>query len=190
MKNRYIAGLLTIMLGLPGVASSADFGLDEAHSSVGFSVRHMGITNVRGHFGEFEGSIQMGDDITSLVFEAVIQAASVDTNNERRDDHLRNEDFFEVETFPVLTFKSTGVDRQGDGYVLVGHLTMKETTHEVRLPLTVSGPAEDPWGNTRIGLAIGGTVERHDFGVGFDGAADRLIGNTVTLDVNLQAIKK
>ena len=188
--SKYVSCLLGLLITVPVFAAESVFSLDASHSSIGFSVRHMGITNVRGQFGEFDGSIRMGEDIESLSFEAVIQASSVDTNNEGRDDHLRNEDFFEVETFPVITFKSTGIEKSDEDHVLVGELTMKETTREVRLPITVSGPAEDPWGNTRIGLHIGGSIERHDYGVGFAGASDRLIGNTVTFDINLQAIEQ
>ncbi len=167
------------------------YGLDKAHTSVGFSIRHMGITNVRGLFGEYEGQVRLaGDDITTLSVKATIQAASIDTNNDRRDDHLRSEDFFEVDTYPEITFHSKEVVAHNDGYALVGDLTIKDVTKEVTLPVTMSAPVEDPWGGTRVGLEITGSVDRNDFGVAFDGAADRMIGAMANFDINIQAIKE
>lgn len=191
MLKKVAISVFGVMLALSSAHAEDTFNFDLDHSTIGFSVRHMGITNVRGLFSEYEGHVTMeNDDPETLHVHAVIQAKSIDTNNQRRDDHLRNPDFFEVEAFPTLTFTSTGVEREGEGHVIVGHMTIKDVTREVRFPVTVSGPAEDPWGNTRIGVEITGTLERHDYGVGFDGASDRLIGDTVTLDVNLQAIKQ
>lgn len=190
----------TSMLAAVAVALSAsvafgeskdEYALDKDHTSVGFSVRHMGITNVRGVFGEFDGKIKLsGDDIGSLTVKATIQAASIDTKNERRDNHLRSEDFFEVETYPEIKFHSKGVMPHGDGYALVGDLTIKDVTKEVHLPVTLASPVEDPWGNTRIGLEIQGSVDRNDFGVAYDGAADALIGATINFDINVQAVKE
>ncbi len=169
--------------------AAAEWSLDPAHSVVGFTVRHLGLVNVRGHFNTYEGTIHYdGENIESLKIKAHIQAESIDTNVERRDDHLRSEDFFEVETYPTIRFHSTGVVAHGDGHGLTGHLTIKDVTKEVTLPLTVNGPAEDAWGNDRIGIELGGEIERHDYGVGFDGAPDRMIGSTVRFDIHLQAI--
>lgn len=173
-------------------AAKADsYALDKGHTTVGFNVRHMGITNVRGLFGEYDGEINIrGDDIETLKVKATIQAASIDTNNQRRDNHLRNPDFFEVETWPEIIFRSKRVVSHEDGYALVGDMTMKDVTKEVKLPVIISGPVEDPWGGSRLGLEIKGSVNRHDFGVGFDGVSDRMIGNDVQFDIHVQAIKQ
>ncbi len=177
--------------GQETVARADAYGLDKDHTTVGFNIRHMGITNVRGLFGAYDGEVKIkGDDIRTLKVNATIQAASMDTNNQRRDDHLRSPDFFEVETWPEITFRSSSVVSREDGYALVGDLTMKDVTKEVMLPVTMSGPVEDPWGGSRIGLEIKGSVNRHDFGVASDGAADRLIGANVEFDIHVQAIKQ
>jgi len=200
MKEKYMALLVATGVALSSGLSFAGshdeayagdkYELDKDHTSVGFSVRHMGITNVRGHFNEYNGKIKLdGDDIHTLSLKAEIRAASIDTNNDRRDDHLRSADFFEVETYSELKFHSKEVVAHDNGYALVGDLTIKDVTKEVKLPVTLSGPAEDPWGNTRVGLEIRGSIDRNDFGVAYDGAADRLIGATINFDINIQAIK-
>lgn len=177
--------------GQETTAKADTYALDKDHTTVGFNIRHMGITNVRGLFGEYDGEIKInGDDVQTLKVKATIQAASIDTNNQRRDDHLRNPDFFEVETWPEITFRSRSVVPHEGGYALVGDLTMKDVTKEVTLPVSVSGPVEDPWGGSRMGLEIKGSVSRHDFGVAHDGASDRLIGSDVEFDIQVQAIKQ
>lgn len=180
------------LAGSHGEDYSGDtYAPDKDHTTVGFSVRHMGITNVRGLFDEYEGKVKLdGTDVETLSVKATIQAKSIDTNNERRDDHLRSEDFFEVETYPEIKFHSKDVVAHDGGHALVGDLTIKDVTKEVTLPITMSEPVEDPWGNTRIGVEINGSVDRNDFGVAFDGAADMLIGATVNFDINIQAIKE
>lgn len=187
-------GIMTVAIGVQAGShgdseKAKSWSLDPAHSSVGFTVRHLGIVNVRGHFNEYEGAIYYdGENIESLKVEASIQATTIDTNVERRDDHLRSEDFFEVETYPTITFHSTGVMEHDGGHVLEGHLTIKDVTKSVQLPLMVSGPAEDAWDNQRIGIELAGSIDRHDFGVGFDGPADKMIGSEVRFDIQLQAI--
>ncbi len=187
-----VAANLTSWAGSHGDEYAGDrYALDKDHSTVGFSIRHLGITNVRGHFNEYDGEIKIdGSDITTLSVKAVIQAASIDTNNDRRDDHLRNEDFFEVETWPEITFHSREVVPHGGGYALVGDMTIKDVTKEVKLPVSVTEPVEDPWGNTRIGIEIKGAVDRNDFGVAYDGMGDRGIGAIANFDIHLQAIKQ
>ncbi len=167
------------------------YEIDPAHSIIGFSIRHLGIVNIRGSFTEYEGELLLTNGEThSLVLNATIDVASVDTGNTSRDDHLRSADYFEVETLPEIIFKSAGVVPHNGGYALVGDLTIKDVTQEVTLPLTVSDPVEDPWGNTRIGIELGGTINRHDFGVANDALADRSLGNTVTFDIQIQAIRQ
>ena len=173
-----------------GEAAADVYEIDKAHSVVGFSVRHLGIVNVRGTFGEYDGEISMvGDDLSTLSINATIQVASIDTGNNSRDDHLRNEDYFEVDAYPELTFVSSGVVSHGDGYGVSGALTIKGVTRAVTLPITISGPVE-AWGSSRIGLEIRGSVNRHDFGVANDALADRSIGDAVNFDIQIQAIKQ
>jgi len=185
-----LAGLIT---GTGAIAAQAadTYGIDKAHTAIGFHVRHMGIVNVAGRFNDFEGHVKYdGENLESLSVHIEIDSKSIDTNNERRDEHLRNEDFFEVETYPKVIFKSTKVEQRNGEVIVHGQLTMKKETKDVELKATLSGPVADPWGNQRIGLELAGSVMRHDYGVGFDGASDKMIGSEVKLDVQIQAIKQ
>ncbi len=167
------------------------FEVDAAHTQVGFSVRHLGIVNVRGVFTDYEASLKMSeDDFSTTQLEFTIEAASIDTGVGARDDHLRSADYFEVETYPEITFVSTGVQRHGTGHAMTGKLTIKGVTQDVTLPVTFGGPVSDPWGNTRIGVELTGEINRHDFGVAYDAMADRSISDTVRLDVQIQAIQQ
>jgi polyisoprenoid-binding protein YceI len=193
MMNRSVILVYMVAAGIAGAfrASAGVFPLDNAHTEVGFSIKHMGISNVRGKFNEYTGKIMMQNgDPTTVEAEATIKAESIYTGNSKRDDHLRNPDFFHVAEYPEITFVSTGVVQSGDDLVLKGNLTMHGVTKEIELDMTLAGPIEDPWGNQRIGLALIGTVLRHDFGVGSDKASDKLIGKEVRLEINAEAIQQ
>ncbi len=183
--------LSAVALGLAvTVTSFAEeaYDFDAAHTQFTFSIRHLGLVNVRGQFREFTGSVTMdGDTVTGA--RAVIKAASVDTANQNRDDHLRNPDFFEVETYSDITFESTAVERTDEGLVLKGRLTIKQTTKEVEIPMTQAGPIDDPWGNQRVGLTGELVVNRRDYGVNHDGPSDRAIGQDVTITIEIQAVR-
>ena len=172
-------------------AAADTYQIDEAHAEIGFAIRHMGISNVRGHFGDFSGSISYdGKNLTSLNAEADIKAESIDTGIKKRDSHLIGPDYFDAASHPRIRFATTGVERGADGYLLKGTLEMRGVVKEVSLPLTIAGPIDDPWGNKRIGLEITGSLKRHDWGIGTEGASDRLIGKEVRLEVNLEAVRQ
>jgi polyisoprenoid-binding protein YceI len=214
VKNAFLAAALAAFLVLPFVGGpavvnvgaqtaatkvayapipSGDYKLDPAHSLIGFAVRHLEINWVEGRFKEFEGTIHYDDkDVTKSLVEFSAKVASVDTEIEARDKHLRTADFFEVEKFPTMTFKSTRVERKGkDAYVLHGDLTLKGVTKPVALPFTIKGAVKDPWGNTRFGIAGETKINRRDFGVNygnaFAGGLD--VGNEVTISLQLEAVK-
>ncbi len=179
-----------IILAAPAYVHADEYGIDVDHSSVGFVTRHLAVVNVPGQFHEYEGELSYdGEDISSLKLNLVVKAESIDTANEDRDDHLRSEDFFEVDTYPEISFNTERVETRDEKIYLIGELTIKNTTRTVELPVALEGPVEDPWGNQRVGLEISGSIDRNDYGVGFDGMADRTIGSTVRLDVNIQGIK-
>lgn len=183
----------TAVAGMLGVqAAQADvYVLDDAHTEVGFWIKHMGISKVRGKFNDYTGRIVMENgEPTKAEIKATIKAESIDTGNSKRDNHLRNEDFFHVSEYPEITFASTGIEKMGERYVLTGDLTMHGVTKEIELDMNLAGPIEDPWGNKRIGLGLTGMVMRHDFGVGSDKPSDLLIGKEVNLDVNVEAIRQ
>jgi polyisoprenoid-binding protein YceI len=171
-----------------------DYKIDPAHSIIGFAIRHFEINWVEGRFKDFNGAIRLDDkDITRSSVEFTAKAASIDTGVEGRDKHLRTADFFEVEKYPELSFKSTGVERKGkERYVLKGDLTIKGVTKPVAIPFTITGAVVDTRDNTRIGIEGQTKINRRDFGVNWGhalpvGGAD--VGDEVTINLNLEAIK-
>jgi polyisoprenoid-binding protein YceI len=165
--------------------------VDPAHSKVGFAVKHMGIATVRGVFGEFEGTLEVGDGIKAT---GTVKAASVDTNEPQRDDHLRSPDFFHAEEHPDLTFVSTRIEPDGeDEFRITGDLTIHGVTREVQLQAEVQGVDTDPWGNERVGLEITGQISRGDFGMTFNqalGSGNLLVADKVKLQLDVSAVKQ
>jgi polyisoprenoid-binding protein YceI len=136
---------------------------DLTHSDVSITARHFMVSKVRGHFNDFAATIVTGDDPLDSSVTATIQAASVDTRNETRDNHMRSPDFMDVEKFPEITFRSTGLHAAGEDYELVGDLTIHGVTHPVTLELEFSGIGPDAYGGTRLGVSARASVLRSDF---------------------------
>jgi polyisoprenoid-binding protein YceI len=176
---------------LPHANAADNYNIDPAHTSVGFSVRHMGVSNIKGHFDEFAGSVVL-DSGSIQQANATIQVKSVNTGIEKRDNHLRTADFFEAAKYPEITFKTKRVEKSGEQTVLIGDFTMRGVTKELRLPITVSGPVKDPQGNTRIGLEAKTKVNRKDYGMKFNAVMETgglMVGEEVTIEINAEAIK-
>jgi polyisoprenoid-binding protein YceI len=155
-------------------ATATTWKIDPAHSHVEFAVRHMMITNVKGRFTGVEGSVQLEDgNIEKAKVDVRIDAATIDTREPQRDAHLRSADFFDVETFPHITFTSTRItDRSGNEFKLVGDLTMHGVTREVVLDVTEEGRGKDPWGGERLGFSATTKVKRSDFGLKWNQALE------------------
>ena len=197
MKN-FRPLILTVLLlstaaaALP--ATAADYDVDVAHSSVGFEVKHMAISKTRGTFDDYTASFtfEPGKPETWSC-EAVIQAASVNTNNEKRDEHLRSEDFFDVAKVPTLTFKSTSVKMEDDEEgVMTGELTIHGVTKTVELELELLGTVTDPWGNERAGFSAETKINRKDYGLTYNSvmeAGGLLIGEEVKITIEIEGIK-
>jgi polyisoprenoid-binding protein YceI len=166
--------------------------VDAAHSSVRFSVKHMGIANVRGRFSEFEGTLEMHENLADCRAFGTVKVASIDTGEPQRDDHLRSADFFNVEEFPEMTFESTRAEAIDDDSTRVfGNLTMHGITKEITLDVLVQGTDTDPWGNTRAGLEIVGKLLRSDFDMKFNqvlGSGNKLVGDKVGLALDISAV--
>ncbi|HMP76224.1 MAG TPA: YceI family protein [Kiritimatiellia bacterium] len=185
--------LLAIALGLCVSAAAVRaevYEVDAVHSTVGFGVRHMVVTTVKGNFGEFSGTVSYdAADSASLKISGVVKAASINTGNEKRDDHLRNSDFFDVEKFPEITFESTKFENG----VLTGNLTMKGVTKEISMPATVNGPVTHPFsGKQAIGVDFTTKINRQDYGISWSKSLDGgglLVGDEVTLELSIQALK-
>ena len=143
------------------------YQIDPVHSRVGFVTRHMTVSLIRGHFREYQGTVTtQGDDPGSAQVDLVIQAASVDTGMEMRDNHLRGDDYFAVEKYPELRFQSKSIEPAGGGrYRVTGDLTIRDTTKPVTLDGELGGPVQDPFGNTRAGVTLTGAISRKEFGL-------------------------
>lgn len=177
------------------VTATTTWNIDPAHSSAQFKVKHMMISNVKGEFAGIAGSLQLdGDDLTNSRIEASIDAATIDTRDAQRDAHLKSADFFDVEKFPILTFKSGRVSKKGNGELVVaGDLTIHGITRPAVFDVEgPSAPAKDPWGNTKIGLSATTRVNRKDFGLTWNTALETggvLVGEEVAITLEVQFVK-
>lgn len=167
--------------------------IDSAHSRVGFAVRHMMISTVRGEFTQFEGEVDLDEqDPSRSTASGRIQVASIDTGNAERDGHLRSADFFDVETHPTITFRSRRITAQGDRVTVTGDLTMRGITKEITLEGELTGPAKDPWGNMRRGVNLSGSLNRKDFGLTWNQALETggvLVDEKVKLEIDLEIVQ-
>jgi polyisoprenoid-binding protein YceI len=162
------------------------YAADPAHSSLEFTAQHMDISTIRGSFLKFEASLEGGDQPR---VSGTIDTATIDTRDETRDGHLKNADFFDVERFPTATFSGTLVAPDK----LVGELTLRGVTKPIEMTANVTGPAVDPWGNSRVGIDLEGTVNRHDFGVSWNldlPNGGKLLEDEVTLIASLSFVKQ
>ena len=168
--------------------------LDRSHSVIGFTAKHFMVTTVRGEFQDFDATIEVeGTDHNTLKAEAVIQTASIKTNTEQRDEHLRSADFFDAEKYPEMRFVSTGVEKKGeDSYLLNGDLTIKGITKPVALDATVEGTYNDPYGNERIGVTLRGQVNRKDWGLTWNQlyeAGAVMVSEKINLELELAVLR-
>jgi polyisoprenoid-binding protein YceI len=168
--------------------------VDPAHSTVGFSVKHLGIATVRGHFEEFEGTLEIGADLSAALAYGTAQAGSINTSDSGRDEHLRSADFFGADVNPELRFESTGIRPLDDHtFEIEGRLTMNGVTNPVTLTAVVEGTETDPWGNDRVGLEVTGRINRGDWNMTFNqalGSGNLLVGEKVTLSLDISAVKR
>jgi polyisoprenoid-binding protein YceI len=170
------------------------WAVDPSHSTVGFSVKHLGIATVRGRFEEFEGTLEIGEDLSSARAFGTAQVNSINTDEPGRDEHLRSADFFGAEANPELRFESTSVSQlDEDTFEIEGDLTMNGVTNPVTLTAVVEGTETDPWGNDRVGLEVTGRVNRTDWNMTFNqalGSGNLLVGEKVTLSLDISAVKQ
>jgi polyisoprenoid-binding protein YceI len=166
--------------------------VDPSHSTVSFSVKHMGIANVRGQFHDFEGVIEVKPSLAQSRARGSVKVASIDTGDRQRDEHLCSADFFDAERFPEIRFESTHVEAIDDESTRVsGDLTMRGVTREVKLDVVAQGTDTDPWGHTRAGLEAVGTLNRSDFDMKFNqalGSGNMLVGDKVAIVLDISAV--
>lgn len=175
---------------IPGYVAGT-WDIDASHSTVGFSVRHMMVSKVRGYFREFSGQIVTAEDPTQSSVTASIDMTSIDTRQEQRDAHIRSADFFDVENHPQMTFRSTAVRTDGADWRLEGELTIKGVTKPVVLDLELNGFGPDAYGGTRAGFSARTEINRNDFGVDIKMPMDGggvVVGDKVTVELEIEAV--
>lgn len=174
------------------VPEAGTYTIDPEHSVVEFVVRHLGLAKVRGRFNEFEGTVEIADDIEQSSARATIKAASIDTRNTDRDAHLRSSDFLDAENHPTLEYRSAGVRQEDGEWLLDGELSIAGQTRPVTLTVEFEGAATDPWGNARVGFSARGAVNREDYGLTWNQPIEGggwLVGKEIKLDLSVEAIK-
>ncbi len=193
MKN-----IKTLALGVVLAATTlwADkYTLDAAHSEVEFAVRHMMISKTKGDFKEYAGVVEFdGKDLNTLKFDVTVKTASIDTKIEKRDEHLKGEDFFDAAKFPEIKFVSTAIKNiKGNSFDVVGKLTIKGVTKEVTIPMTYAGTVTSPWGQTVAGFEGEFAINRTDYGLTWNKALEAggvVVGEEVTISIQAETIKQ
>jgi polyisoprenoid-binding protein YceI len=188
--------VLVVVIAAPLAASADTWQIDPVHTTVGFSVRHMTISTVRGQFNKVAGTITANDnDPATAVIEATIDTASIDTHSPDRDSDLKSANFLDVAKYSTMTFKSKKIEAAGPGkYNVVGDLTLHGVTKEVTLAVEATGaPIKDPWGNMRAGATATTTINRKDFGLTWNKmieAGGAVVGDAVAVEIDVEAVKK
>ena len=180
----------TTLTQIPGYVAGK-WTIDPVHSEVGFSVRHMMVSKVRGRFTEFSGEIVTAEDPANSSVTAEVSLASINTGNEQRDQHIRSADFFEVENHPTMTYRSTGVTVSGGDFAVEGELTLKGATKSVPLHLELNGFGPDPFGGTRAGFTATTEINRRDFNVSFSAPMEGggvVVSDKITIHLEIEAV--
>ena len=189
------AALFLLFASLSALAQTSTWNIDPNHSTAQFTVRHMGLSNVSGTFNKVSGTAQMDEkDFTKSSVDAVIDVASVDTRVEMRDNDLRSDHFFDVAKYPTMEFKSKRIEKQGDGYKLIGDLTMHGVTKEVKLNMDEpSGVLTDSKGNMHRGFSASTSINRKDWGMTYNSllqSGDAVVGDTIKIQIDAELVKK
>ncbi len=183
---------MTTTSSTPATITSGTYTVDATHSEVGFAVRHLAVSKVRGRFEKFDGTIVIADDVLQSTVTATVDMASVNTNDATRDGHLRTNDFFAIEEFPSMTFTSTGIAPKGGAFALTGDLTVRGVTRSVTFDLEFGGSESDPWGGSRLGFSATTEISRKDFGMEWNTVLDSgglLVGDKVSIQLEIEAVK-
>ena len=180
-------------MALPANVTTGTWTLDPSHSEIGFTVRHAGISKVRGQFTEAAATLDLAENVTDSKVNASIKTASFDSGDANRDGHVRGPDFFDVEQFPDMTFRATGIRGEGEDYVLTGELTIRGVTKPVELEVEYTGVAVDPFGATRAGFSAEADISRKEFGLTWNAALEAgglLVSDKVKINVEAAMVKQ
>lgn len=196
MKKLFVSALLFFVFAVPSFVFASTWQIDMEHSTIGFSVRHMMITNVKGVFERFSGKVVINDaDVSKSSVKTFIETASINTRIQKRDDHLRSSDFFDAAVFPTMTFVSKKIAAAGkDRLKVTGDLTIHGITREVVLDVeNLTEPVKDPWGKIRRGASATTKINRRDYGLTWNKAIETggvLVGDEVIISLEIEMIKE
>lgn len=182
---------VALMTAAAGVNAQSKWNVDASHSNVKFSVSHLVVSEVEGSFRKFDGTIESpSDDFNNANISFTVDVASINTDNEKRDEHLKSDDFFNAEKYPKMTFKSTSFKKgKGNHYTLEGNLTIRDVTKKMKFDVTYGGTIKDPWGNTKAGFKTTATISRKEFGLKWNNmmeAGGAVVGDEVTMTLKLE----
>ncbi len=185
---------MSATLTAPTIDAATIWKLDPAHTNVEFSAKHLMIATVRGRISGVEGTIRTDErNPANSSVEVTLKGANLDTRIEQRDQHLRSADFLDVEKFPDITFRSTRIEGEKEQFKLIGDLTIRGTTREIRLDVTFEGRTKDPWGGERVGFSAKGTIDRRDFGLTWNQALEAggvVVGNDIKINIDVEAVRE
>jgi len=194
MKNIYLSLIIAAVFSIT-IRAQTKWSIDESHSKIGFAVSHMVVSEVEGIFGKYSADVETtGDNFENAKINIKIDVASIDTKNEKRDEHLRNEDFFDAPKYPEIKFVSKSFKKiDSKTWKLVGDFTIKNVTKEITLTGKFNGTVKDPWGNTRSGFKLSRTINRFDYGLKWSNLLESgglVVGDEVELNITVELIKK
>ena len=198
MKRLKMLSVLPLLLAMamvsPERGNQESYSSDVSHSSIGFSVKHMVVATVKGSFREYDISVSIDpDDLSNSSVEATIDIASIFTDNDGRDNHLRSAEFFDAENYPKITFRSARIEKQDNGLVAIGNLTLRGVTREIELPFELIGPVKGMQGENHYGLDATMKLDRQDFGVSLNRTLDQggiMVSNIVTVEIHLELVQE
>ena len=197
MKRLKVLSVLPLLLAMAMVSSETgeleSYSGDVPHSSIGFSVKHMVVATVKGNFRDYDISVSYDpDDLANSSVQTTIKVASIFTDNEGRDNHLRSAEFFDAENYPEINFRSARIENRDDGLVAIGTLTMRGVTREIELPFELIGPVKGMQGEKRYGIDAIMKLNRQDFGVSWNRALDQggiMVSDMVTVEIHLELVQ-
>ena len=193
LRKTALAAAAVLALSFPSTTNAAtSYEFDQVHSQIGFAVSHLVVSKTKGEFKQYTGTIAFDkEDLAGSSVDVTIQADSIDTENEKRDNHLKSPDFFNVAEFPEITFKGKEIKENAGGYEIIGDLTLKGVTKEITIPVEINGPVVHPNnGKKVIGISGQTTINRQDFGVSWNKTMDNgglVVGDEVTVMIEIEA---
>ncbi len=194
MRNIKLSMILVLSLMLASFAFAGDkYMFDKAHTNIGFTVKHLVISNIHGEFKDYDGVIIFNpEDMTKSSVNITIKVASISTDNQKRDNHLKSPDFFNAKQYPDITFKSTKISKTSDGFTATGDLTIHGVTKEVTFPFTLAGPVMGPMGHERFGASANLTINRQDYNVSWNRKLDTgglVVSDDVKINLEVEGMK-